>query len=76
MEIAVSKVHFLNNNIESLNHNVTFTFMTISPLFVYRCVRSLRFFQKEFDKEAISNGKNDHYRWGIKNVKWFYRVFS
>ena len=68
MEIAVSKVHFLYNNIDSLTHNVTFTFMTISPLFVYRCGRSLRFFQKEFDKEAISDGKrskNDHYRWGI-----------
>ena len=65
MEIAVSMVQFLYNNIESLTHNVTFTFITISPLFVYRCGRSLRFFQKECDKEAVKRSKNDHYRWGI-----------
>ena len=52
---------------------------SISPLFVDRFRRSLRFCHIEFEKEAISDRcriENARYRWGFLNFKWFFKVFG
>ncbi len=39
------------------------SFLTISPLFVDRFGRSLKFWLKEFNKEAISDGCKGAHAW-------------
>ena len=52
------------NVTDSLSHSLTgrFALLVISPLFVDRFERSLKFCQQEFDKEAISDGYMAHSR--------------
>ncbi len=64
---SVFKAQLLSNNIDVtdlLRHSLKgrLTFSAISPLFLGKFGRSLRFCYLGFDEEAISDGKMAHYR--------------
>ncbi len=68
--------HFFANHTHSLT-NVMLDLSTLSPLFVDRIGRSLRFCYLEFDKEAIFDVcrcENAQYRWGVLNIERFWRT--